>query len=118
VEPVDGKRVALFTTAPEAVHDALRATLERDHGAEVVLVSGNLSRRDALRADLERAAGADTYLVEIKAAAIDVVAEAGAEQGIPTIFCDNAVEPLPGEPDLDEALLTLADQAARTGAAA
>ncbi len=118
VEPVDGKRVALFTTAPEAVHDALRATLERDHGAEVVLVSGNLSRRDALRADLERAAGADTYLVEIKAAAIDVVAEAGAEQGIPTIFCDNAVQPLPGEPDLDEALLTLADQAARTGAAA
>jgi cyclic 2,3-diphosphoglycerate synthetase len=118
VEPVEGRTVALFTTAPEAVHDRLRATLEREHGARVTLVSGNLARRDALRADLERAGDADAFLVEIKAAAIDVVAEAAAERGVETVFCDNTVEPLPGGPGLDEALTALADAAARTGAAA
>ena len=117
-EPVDGRTVALFTTAPEEVHDRLRETLERDHGAKVTLVSGNLARRDALRADLERAGDADAFLIEIKAAAIDVVAEEAAERGIDTILCDNAVEAVAGEPDLDEALSSLADAAARTGAAA
>jgi len=118
VEPVAGRRVALFTTAPEAVHDRLRETLERDHGAAVVHVSGNLARRDALRADVEQAGDVDAYLVEIKAAAIDVVAEAAAERGVDTVFCDNTVEALPGGPDLDAALVALADAAARTGAAA
>jgi cyclic 2,3-diphosphoglycerate synthetase len=115
VEPVAGRRVALFTTAPEAVHGRLRETLESEHGAEVTLVSGTLSRRDALRADLDReeAREADAYLVEIKAAAIDVVAEAGAERGIPVVLADNAVEALPGEPDFDAALLALADEASR-----
>ena len=37
-EPVAGERVALFTTAPAAVHPALRASLEAEHGAEVVAV--------------------------------------------------------------------------------
>ncbi len=88
VEPIEGKRVALFTTAPAGVHDALRAGLERDHGAEVLAVSGNLSRREALREDLELAEvrAADAYVVEIKAAAIDVVAEdrgrAGGRDGL------------------------------------
>jgi cyclic 2,3-diphosphoglycerate synthetase len=115
VEPVEGRRVALFTTAPEAVHERLREALGEDHGAEVTLVSGNLSRRDALRADLEReeARAADMYLVEIKAAAIDVVAEAGAERGIEVVLADNAVEALPGEPDLNAALVGLAEAASR-----
>jgi cyclic 2,3-diphosphoglycerate synthetase len=115
VEPVDGRRVALFTTAPDAVHERLRETLETEHGAEVVLVSGNLSRRSALREDLERqeARSADAYVVEIKAAAIDVVAEAGAERGIEVVLADNAVEAVAGEPDLDAALAGLADEASR-----
>jgi len=115
VEPVEGRRVALFTTAPEVVHDRLRATLEEEHGAEVTLVSGNLSRREALRADLEReeARAADAYVVEIKAAAIDVVAETAAERGVDVVLADNAVEALPGEPELDAALRALADDAAR-----
>jgi hypothetical protein len=46
------------------------------------------------------------------------VAEAAAERGVDTILCDNAVEALAGEPDLDDALAALADAAARTGAAA
>ena len=84
--------------------------------ADVTLVSGNLANREALRADLEHA-DADVFLVEIKAAAIDVVAEAAAERGAEVVFLDNAVEPLPGEPDLDAELVRLADEAARLAGA-
>ena len=52
-----------------------------------------------------------TCSCEIKAAAIDVVAEAAAARGIEVVFADNEVLPLPGEPDLDEALEALAAEA-------
>jgi cyclic 2,3-diphosphoglycerate synthase len=120
VQPVAGRRVAFFSTAPEAIHDRLREHLEREHGAEVALVSGSLAHREALRADLDstEATGADVYLVEIKAAAIDVVAEAAETRGIPVVFADNAVRPLPGELDLDERVRALADAIAGQPAAA
>ncbi len=79
-------------------------------------VSGNLARRDELRADLD-GLDADVYVVEIKAAAIDVVAETAAERGIPVVFADNEVLPLPGQPDLDAALEELAGAAAEAEAA-
>jgi cyclic 2,3-diphosphoglycerate synthetase len=111
-EPVAGARVAFFTTAPAAVHPALVASLEGDHGADVVAVSGSLSDRLALRADLDRpdVAGADTYLTEIKAAAIDVVAEAAEARGARLVFCDNRPQATDGSPDLDAALRRLADE--------
>jgi cyclic 2,3-diphosphoglycerate synthase len=118
VEPIAGRRVAFFSTAPEAIHDRLREHLEQEHGADVVLVSGNLARRAELREDLDSAAEAEVYLVEIKAAAIDVVAEAAEARGIPVVFADNAVLPLPGEPDLDEQVRALADAIAGEPAAA
>jgi cyclic 2,3-diphosphoglycerate synthetase len=113
-EPVAGERVALFTTAPAAVHPALRTSLEADHGADVVAVSGSLSDRAALRADLDRpdVARADTYLTEIKAAAIDVVAEAAEARGARLVFCDNRPQATDGSPDLDAALRGLADEVA------
>ncbi len=113
-EPVAGERVALFTTAPAAVHPALRASLEAEHGAEVVAVSGSLSDRAALRADLGRpdVARAGTYLTEIKAAAIDVVAEAAEARGARLVFCDNRPQATDGSPDLDAALRGLADEVA------
>jgi cyclic 2,3-diphosphoglycerate synthetase len=104
--------VAFFSSAPEQVLPLLQEHLEQAHGAEVVRASPNLARRDALREDLEDV-DADAYLVEIKAAAIDVVAEAAAERGIEVVFCDNELLPLPGEPDLDAELHALADAAAR-----
>jgi cyclic 2,3-diphosphoglycerate synthetase len=113
VRAIEGRRVAFFTTAPAAAHAGLRTQLEREHGAEVVLLSGNLARRPDLRADLASAAAQDAelYLVEVKAAAIDVVAETAAERGIDVVLCDNAVQPLPGEPDLDAHVMALADAA-------
>lgn len=115
LEPVEGRRVALFTTAPSAAHPLLVAHLREAYGAEVVLVSGELAQREALRKRLA-ATDAEVFLTEIKAAAIDVVAEAAAARGIPLVFVDNEVRALPGEPDLDAALRDLAAGAlARNG---
>jgi cyclic 2,3-diphosphoglycerate synthetase len=111
VASVSGRKVAYFTTAPEPVQARLRRHLEEEHGAEVVFVSGSLSRRRELRSELDSAAArdAEVFVVEVKAAAIDVVAEAAAERALPVIFCDNEVRPLDGEPDLDAQLVALAD---------
>jgi len=51
---------------------------------------------------------AELFLVEIKAAAIDVVAEAARARGLPVVFVDNEVRPLLGEADLDECVRALA----------
>jgi cyclic 2,3-diphosphoglycerate synthase len=110
VQPVEGKRVAVFTTAGEETHARLARLLAEEHGADVVQVSGNLADRERLRADLE-SVDAETYLMEIKAAAIDVVAEAAEERGAECVFLDNDVLPLEGEPDLDAELEALAEAA-------
>jgi cyclic 2,3-diphosphoglycerate synthase len=91
--PLGGRRTAVFTTGPAPV-DRL--------DAEVVHVSRNLARRDALRDEL---AGleAEVFLVEIKAAAIDLVAEAAFERGAEVVFADNEVV----AEGLDAALLAL-----------
>jgi cyclic 2,3-diphosphoglycerate synthase len=118
-EPVAGRRVAFFSTAPSAMHDRLRDHLEREHDAEVVLVSGSLADRGALLAELDSpaAARAEVYLTEIKAAAIDVVAETAETRGLPVVFADNEVLPLPGERDLDAEIVALADVAIAARAA-
>ncbi len=115
VADVAGRRVAFFSTAPEHVLERLGEHLRAEHGADVVHLSGNLARRDALRRELDKC-DADVYLVEIKAAAIDVVAEAAGERGIAVVFADNEVLPLPGEPDLDAELRTLAAAASAESA--
>jgi len=91
--PLTGRRVAVFTTGP--------APTEHLDG-EVVAVSRNLADRGKLREDLART-DANVYLVEIKAAAIDVVAEVAAERGVEVVFADNEVV----APELDEAILSL-----------
>jgi hypothetical protein len=73
-------------------------------------VVGSLGDRPALAGDLDAPGvrAAATYLVEIKAAAIDVVAEAARRRGARVVFCDNRPKPLPGEPDLDAVAIGLA----------
>ena len=96
VEPLTG-RIALFTTGAVPV----------EHLHDVAFVSRNLADRVALAEDL-RTVDADTFVVELKAAAIDMVAETAAERGVKLVFADNEVVPLPGEPDLDELFRGLA----------
>jgi cyclic 2,3-diphosphoglycerate synthetase len=81
VAPLHGRRVAVFTTGPAAT-DGL--------DADVVSVSRNLANRPALSEDLART-DADVYLIEIKAAAIDLVAEAALQRGVEVVFAENEV---------------------------
>ncbi len=81
LEPLRGRRVAVFTTGP-----APTGHLD----AEVVAVSMNLADRTRLREDLDRV-DADAYLVELKAAAIDVVAETAARRGVDVVLAVNDV---------------------------
>jgi cyclic 2,3-diphosphoglycerate synthetase len=102
-QPVRGRKVAFFTTAPEGAVPRLARALADDHGADVVLVSTGLADRGRLAQDVARAAkDADVFLTEIKAAAVDVVAEAAAGAGRELVFCDN--EPLALEGDLGGAV--------------
>jgi cyclic 2,3-diphosphoglycerate synthase len=109
-EPVAGKRVAFFCTAPLEAHATLAQQLEELYGAEVVHVSGNLSDRAALRAELP-AIDAEVFLVELKAAAVDVVAEEALARGASVVLAANDVVPLAGEPDLDAEVRRLAEEA-------
>jgi cyclic 2,3-diphosphoglycerate synthase len=103
VEALAGERIALFTTA-----DVPFEHLDVD----VAFVSRNLSDREALAEDL-RTVAADTYVVEIKAAAIDMVAEAALERGVKLVFADNEVVPQPGEIDFDELFRSLVSPVVR-----
>jgi cyclic 2,3-diphosphoglycerate synthetase len=110
LEDVRGQRVAFFGTAPAAQHSQIAEHLAEEYGAEVVHVSGSLSDRAALRSELTPL-DCDVIVVEIKAAAIDVVAEEATRIGIPVVLAANDVLPLAGEPDLDVELDRLASEA-------
>lgn len=113
IEPVRGTRVFFATTAPAPVLPLLVRHLEEEHGCEVIGSSPHLSDRAKLRQDMRAAAGGfDVLLTELKAAAIDVVAAAGRDAGVPTVLCDNVPVSLDGT-DLD----TVIDEAARLAAA-
>ncbi|HEY8631229.1 MAG TPA: hypothetical protein VIL73_11920 [Gaiellaceae bacterium] len=100
ISPLEGRRVAVFTTGAAPT----------DHlDAEIVSVSRNLANRAQLSEDLERT-DAEVYLVEIKAAAIDLVAVAAQTRGVQVVFAENEVL----SPELDEEILRLV----RTRAAA
>jgi cyclic 2,3-diphosphoglycerate synthetase len=105
--PVEGRRVAFFGTAPAETHAGIAAGLRERHGAEVVAVSGALGDRSRLRDELARI-DAEVYLIELKAAAIDVVAEHALELGAEVVLVANDVVPLVGEADLDGELERLA----------
>jgi len=94
--PIEG-RVAIFAAGP-----AETGHLE----ADVVHVSRSLGDRDALHREL-RELDADTYLIEVKGAAIDLVAEDALARGRRVVLAANDVV----GPGLDEALLALAPEA-------
>jgi len=93
-EPLDGRRTAVFTTGPAPTEGL---------DAEIVHVSRNLARRAALQEELERV-DAEVYLVELKAAAVDVVAEAALARGAKVVLAANDVV----SEELDERVLALA----------
>jgi cyclic 2,3-diphosphoglycerate synthase len=111
VESVAGRRVAFFTTATPESAGLLARHLEEAHGALVTAISTDLARRPALLEAVAAVAGkADVFLTEIKAAAVDVVAEAAAAQGKELVFCDNEPVATDGR-DLTEVVDGLTDKA-------
>jgi cyclic 2,3-diphosphoglycerate synthetase len=120
VESIEGRKVACFSTAPEEQKEVLRGHLERRWGCKVELFSTHLADRDALRADLENEAmdRVDTVVTEIKAAAIDVVAEKAAERGLPVVFLDNVPVEVSPEGVLREESRALEDMALELAALA
>jgi cyclic 2,3-diphosphoglycerate synthetase len=83
------------------------------------LLSTNLARRDDLARDVEEAVrdGCDVFLTELKAAAIEVVAEAAARAGIQVVFLRYRPVAEEGQRPLDRVLLDLVDAArAKVGA--
>ncbi|TQF06051.1 2,3-diphosphoglycerate synthetase [Kitasatospora acidiphila] len=112
VSDVSGRRVAFFTTAAPHLLPGMIDHLRTRYGTCVVHATGALADRNRLQAELAEV-DADVYLVELKAAAIDVVAEHAEQRGIPVVFCDTEVSPLPGEPCFDQVVLALADEALR-----
>jgi cyclic 2,3-diphosphoglycerate synthetase len=103
LEPLCGRRTAVFTTGPAPTEHL---------DAEVVHVSRSLADRRALGEELERVE-ADVYLVELKAAAIDVVAETARSRGAEVVLVENELVTLPQEQGLDAALLALVDAIVR-----
>jgi cyclic 2,3-diphosphoglycerate synthetase len=99
-EPLRGRRTAVFTTGPAPVEGL---------DAEVVHVSRNLARRKALREELE-GVEAEVFLVELKAAAVDVVAEAAVERGAEVVLAANDVV----SDELDEGVRALVPERSRT----
>jgi cyclic 2,3-diphosphoglycerate synthase len=104
---VSGRSVAYFCAAPEAGLARLAAHLSEAHGANVVHVSGHLANRDLLRKELS-GVDAEVFLIELKAAAVDVVAESAFAKGAMVALAANDVVPVDGEADLDEMLLEVA----------
>jgi cyclic 2,3-diphosphoglycerate synthetase len=102
--------VAFFCTAPPSAHGPLARHLEGVHGARVTHVSGSLADRARLRDDLRRT-DADVFVVELKAAAVDVVAEEAQRRGVRVVVAANDVTPIAGEPSLDSELERLAAEA-------
>ncbi len=95
---IAGARVFFATTAPPVLLETLRTHLEQTYGCQVVAASTALSNRTELRSHLHTHTGSfDLLVTELKAAAIDVVAAAGAESGVPTVLCDNEPVTLGGD---------------------
>jgi cyclic 2,3-diphosphoglycerate synthase len=117
-----GARVALFTTAPAGAEPRIRERLA-ERGVGVELFSPNLARREALERDIELAVRnhCDLFLTELKAAAVETVAERAERHGAGLVFLRNRPRSLDEEPGLDAELLALhehsaAEQERRTAA--
>jgi cyclic 2,3-diphosphoglycerate synthetase len=101
---VRGSDAFFATTAPEAVAAQQVQRLETVSGCHIVGWSARLADRAGLSEDLEAADGYDVLLTELKAAAIDIAAEAAIARGADVVFVDNRAEIVEGATDLDRAL--------------
>ncbi len=111
LEDISDKKVFFTTTAPESANVVIKEYLESEFGAQIVGISNHLSNRSFLRADITDNRGRfDILLTELKAAAVDVVTEIGAELDKQLIYCDNIPVSV-DERSLADSLINLAKEA-------
>lgn len=95
---VEGRKVFVATTAPEAAGDSIGSHLEEDHGCEVMGITHALSDRERLEKEIAGIAEkADTLLCEIKAAGIDVATRKAIDAGLDVVYMDNVPTSLDGD---------------------
>lgn len=108
---VEGAKVFVVTTAPEAAADRIRRHLEEEHGCRVAGISHALSDRSRLEEELKDVGKkAEVLLCEIKAAGVDVATRRGLEQGLEVVYMDNLPQGVDGD-DLDSIVLKAASVA-------
>jgi cyclic 2,3-diphosphoglycerate synthetase len=105
---VRGKKVYLATTAPPTAIPSLIASLDEERGAEVVGSTHRLGDRAGLAADLDGGPAFEVLVTELKAAAIDVAAEAALARGAEVVFMDNRPVTIEGDGEVSDLLLETA----------
>ena len=110
---VRGRRVAYFTTAQGEVVDRIAEYISSTYGCTVDFISTELADRRKLRQALSGLGEGevDIFLTEIKAAAVDVVAEGAARRGTEVVVCDNVPTEVDGDERLVRLVIDLAEQA-------
>ncbi len=111
LKPIRGRKVFLVATAPVEAGELLEGHLRDVEGCELVGSSFSLSRRDRLVSDLEGAYDAEVVLTELKAAAVDVVAEYARSKGKELVFFHNVPLPCGDEAGLEEFFEAIWDKA-------
>ena len=109
---VEGQRVFVATTAPEAAGDSITEHLEKEHGCDVVGITHALSDRERLEKEVSGLANqADTLLVEVKAAGIDVATKRAVDEGLNVVYMDNVPTSVDGD-DVRELTIRAYERAA------
>ena len=113
---VEGAKVFVATTAPEAAGDSIKSHLEENHGCEVVGITHSLSDRERLENEIKDIAStADTLLCEIKAAGIDVATRRAIEHDLDVVYMDNVPTGIGGDDPAAMALEAFALARSRFG---
>ncbi|UCD56991.1 MAG: 2,3-diphosphoglycerate synthetase [Candidatus Hydrogenedentota bacterium] len=113
---IRNERVLFATTAPHAVSETIRDSLEQGFGCEVVAISHHLSNRPKLRDEIKEAikkSRPSVLLTELKAAAVDVATALGLEAGLRVVYADNVLLEIGRESTLAKEIIRLAELAAQ-----
>lgn len=112
LDNIKDKKVFFATTAPKIIGDKLIDHLEKEYECSIIGVSYDLSNRKLLKNEISKLQGNfDVLLTELKAAAVDVVARIGVENGLETVFCDNIPYSINKDINLQDEIIDLAKSA-------
>jgi cyclic 2,3-diphosphoglycerate synthetase len=101
LKSIRGRKVFLVSTAPEAAGPLIEGYLQGREECIVVGRSHGLSNRSVLRQELAGAVNADVLLTELKAAAVDTVADFARKNGKDIVYFHNIPVPTEGQLELN-----------------